>query len=178
MLLDEFLFGPGHVFRKPCLIASRRLAVFGLNSDACKYYASSGLDICAIILFITVSDYFVPRGTSRIPVFLFLVPLIIYFPFFWTDISCLSIVMVHISLHKTPNDINGAVFIFGKTWTYLDCMLRPGIWCVAICEDSSVPPSGILAVVSFEIIIGAIVGVFFLLGVYLHLSLRLIACCY
>ena len=38
-------------------------------------------------------------------------------------------------------------------------MLRPGIWSVAICDDSIVIPSGILAVMSFEMMTGDIVVV-------------------
>ena len=90
-----FSMRPGHVFRKPCLVALRKLAVVGLNSAACKYWDSSSLDICAIMLFTTVCDCWVPKGIFYIPVVLFLVPLIIYFPFFYTDISYLSSVMLH-----------------------------------------------------------------------------------
>ena len=38
-------------------------------------------------------------------------------------------------------------------------MLRPGSWSVAICDGSNVLPSGSLAVISFEIMTGAIVVV-------------------
>ena len=67
--------------------------------------------------------------------------------------------MMHPSSHKTPNDINGAVYIFGKMWIYLACLLRPGSWSVAIFVDSIVLPSGSLALISFYIITGAILGV-------------------
>ena len=103
-----------------------------------------------------------PWGTSQIPDFLFLVPLIISCPFFWTDISCLSVVMVHISSHKTPNVISGDVFIFGEIWIYLACLLIPGSWSVPMGEDSMVIPSGSLDIISFEIITGAIVVVAFI----------------
>ena len=106
---------PVRVFRKPCLIASRRIAVVGLKSAACKYWTSSGFEVYSRMFFTTFYDCCVPRGTSHIPVFLFLVPLIIYFPLFWIEFSYLSSVMAHPSSHKIPNDINGAVFIFGKT---------------------------------------------------------------
>ena len=43
-------------------------------------------------------------------------------------------------------------------WICLACFLRPGIWSVAVCEDFIVLPSGSLAVVSFDIIKGAIIG--------------------
>ena len=41
----SFSVRPGHIFRKPCLIALRRLAVVGLKSSACKYWASSGFEV-------------------------------------------------------------------------------------------------------------------------------------
>ena len=113
------------------------------------------------VLFTTFSDCCVPRGTSHIPVFLFMVPLIISSTFFWTDIYCLSSVMVHPSSHKTPNVINRAVCIFGKMWICISSLLIPGSWSVAICVDSIVLPYGSLALISFTIIIGGIVGVIF-----------------
>ena len=64
--------------------------------------------------------------------------------------------MMHPSSHKTPNDIIGAVLIFGKMWICLAYFLRPGEWSVAICDDSIVLPSGSI---SFDIITGAIVVV-------------------
>ena len=67
--------------------------------------------------------------------------------------------MVHPSSHKTTDEINGDVFILGKMWIYLACFLRPDSWIVAICEDSIVLPSGTLDVISFDIIIGAVVVV-------------------
>ena len=150
---------PGHVFSKPFIIALRRLAVVGLESAACWYCASSGLYVCAIILFVTGSDCCVFRGTSQIPVFLFLVSLIISFPLFWTDIYFLSSVTVNLKSHNTPNDISGAVLIFVKMWIYLACLLRPGIWSVAMCEDSIVLPFGSLDIISFKIITRTIVVV-------------------
>ena len=42
---------PGHVFRKPCLIDLKRLAVVRLKSSAYKYWASSGFEVCARMLF-------------------------------------------------------------------------------------------------------------------------------
>ena len=107
-LLISFSVRYGQIFRKPCLIALRRLAVVGLNISACTYLASSGFEVCYRILFTTFSSCCVSRGTSHIPVFFFLVPLIISSPFLWMEISCLSSVLVHPSSHKTPNDINGA----------------------------------------------------------------------
>ena len=85
----------GHIFRKPCLIALSGLALVGLKSDACKYWSSSGFEVYARMLYTTFSGSCVPRGTSHIPVFLFLVPLVIYSPFFWMYITCLSSVMVN-----------------------------------------------------------------------------------
>ena len=63
---------------------------------------------------------------------------------------------MHPSSHETPNEINGAVFIFGKMCICLDSLLRPDRWSVVMCEDSIVLSSGSLVVVSFEIITGAI----------------------
>ena len=111
--LISFSVRPVQVFRKPCLISLRRLAVVGLKSAACKYLASSGFEVCARMLFTTFSDCCGPRGTSHISVFLFLIPFILPSPFLWMDIACLSSVMVHPSSHKTPNDINGDVCILG-----------------------------------------------------------------
>ena len=121
--LMSFSVIPGQVFRKTCLIALRRLAVVGMQSAACKYCARYGFEVCARVLFTTFSYCCVSRGTSHIPVFLFLVPLIIYDLFFWMDSSCLYSVMVHPSSHKTPNNINGAVCIFGKCGSFsLACL--------------------------------------------------------
>ena len=94
-LLIRFYVRPGHVFRKTCFIALRGLAVVGLKSAVYRYCDSSVLDVWAIMSFITDSDCCVSRGTSYIPVFFFLVTLMISSPFFWTVISCLSSVMVH-----------------------------------------------------------------------------------
>ena len=156
-LLISFSLRPCHVFSKPCLITLRKIVVVGLKSSAFKNCNSSDFYVCAMILFVTDSDCWVSKGTSHIPIFLFLVTLIIYFPFLWTDISCLSNVMFFPSSHKTPNDINGSVFIFGKIWICLACFLRPGSWSVAMREGSIVIPSYILAIISFEIITGPIV---------------------
>ena len=122
----SFSLRPDNVFRKPCLIYLRRLAIVGLKGAAYKYCNSSGLDIFTRMLFTTVSDYCVPRGTYHILAFLFMVPLIICFSLFWIGISCLSSVMVHPSSHKTHNNINGAACIFGKMWICLARLLRPG----------------------------------------------------
>ena len=150
---------PGHLFRKSCLISLRRLGAVGLKSSAHNYWASSGFEVCSIMLFTTFSDCCIPIGISQIPVFLFLVPLIIYYPFFWIDIYCLPSVMVHPSSHTTSNDINRDVCIFVKMWICLTCLLRSGIHSVAICGDSIVIQYGSLDFISFFIITGAIVWV-------------------
>ena len=80
--LMSFSVRPGHVFRKPFLIALRRLAVVGLNISACTYWASYGFEVCDRMLFTPFSDCCAPRGTSHIHFFLFMVPLIISSPFF------------------------------------------------------------------------------------------------
>ena len=120
------------IFRLPFLVALRILAVVEMKSAACKYWASSGFEFFSRMLFTTFSDYCGPRGTSHIPVFLFLVPLVISSPFFWMIISCLYSVMVHPSSHKTHNNINGAVCISGEMCIYLVCLLRNGSWSLAI----------------------------------------------
>ena len=112
-LLIGFSVRSGHVFSKDFFIALKRLVVVGLRSAACRYCDSSGLDVCTRILFVADSDCCVSRGTYHIPFFLFLVTLIIYFPFFWTNISCLSSVVVHPLSHKTPTGISEVVFISG-----------------------------------------------------------------
>ena len=104
---------PGQVFRKPCLISLRILAVVGLKRDACKYWASSGFEFYFRMLFTTFSDCFGHRGTSYIPVFLFMFPLIISSPLFWIEISILSSLMVHPSSNKTFIDIHGVIYILG-----------------------------------------------------------------
>ena len=159
VFLDDFSVMPGHVFSKPCLISLRILSVVGLNSAACKYWVSYGFEICARMLLTTFSYFCGSRGTSHIPVFLFLVPFIISSPFSWIDISFLSSMMVHPSSHKTLNNINWAVWILVKFWIYLACSLRPGSWSVTICVDYILLPSGSLDFISFSIITGSIVGV-------------------
>ena len=116
---------PVQVFSKPCLIALRRLAVVGMKSAACKYLASSGFEVYAIMLFTTFYYCCGPRGTPHIPFFLFLVPLIIYSPLFCMGIACLFNVLVNLSAHKTHNAINGAACIFGEIGIYLARLLRP-----------------------------------------------------
>ena len=155
--LVRFSVRSGQVFRKPCLIALRSIYVVVLNSSAWRYCASSGLVVWARILFASDSYCCVSRGTSHIPVCLFLVPFIISCPFLWTVISCLSSVVVHPQSHNTPNDISGGVLILGVMWLCLDCFCSPGIWSVSMCDDSIVIPSCRLYVVSFEIMTGTIV---------------------
>ena len=70
------------VFRKPFLIAMRRLSFVGMKSASCKYWSSYGFEVFTRILFTTFSDCCGPRGTYHIPVFLFMFPLIISSPFF------------------------------------------------------------------------------------------------
>ena len=157
--LISFSVRLNQVFRKPCLIELGILAVVELKSSACKYWTSYVFEVCAIILFTAFSDSRGPRGTSNIFVFLFLVPLIIYSPLFWMGITCLFISMVHPYLHKTPNDINGAVCIFGKMWICLASLLILCSCSVEIFVNSIVVPYGSLTFISLSIISGAIVGV-------------------
>ena len=69
--------------------------------------------------------------------------------------------MVHPSSNKTPNDINEDIFICGKMCIYLAFLRRPGSWIVTMCEDSIVIPSVIIAIISVEILTGAILVVTF-----------------
>ena len=154
-----FSMRPGQVFRKPFFISMRRLAIVGLKSESWMYYAISGLVVWSIILFVTDSDCCVSRGTYQIPVWFFLVPLIMSCIFFWTDISWLYSVMVHPSSHNTPYNIIWTLLFYGKVWICLACLIIPGSWSVSMCDDSIVIPPGCLAVISFQIIKGAIVVV-------------------
>ena len=95
---------------------------------------------------------------------------------FWDDISILSIVMVHPSSYITLNDISWALFVYEKMWICLACLLSPGIWSVAICDESILIPSESLAVMSFENNTGAIFWWLVFIGVYSHLILQLLAC--
>ena len=78
----RFYLRPGQVLRKPCLIALKRLSVFRLKIAVWRYCDSSGLVVCSRMSFATVYDCFVSRGTSHIPVCLFLVPLLFVVHFF------------------------------------------------------------------------------------------------
>ena len=49
-LLISFLVRP-----VPCLMTLVRIYVVGMNSAACKYFASYGFDVCTIMLFITAA---------------------------------------------------------------------------------------------------------------------------
>ena len=126
-LLIKKIVSPDQLLRKPCFTAFRRIYVVRLKSAAFRYCDSYVLFVWARMLFTAFSDWCGPRVTSYIPVFLLLVPLIISSPFFWMDIACLSRVKVHLSSHKTSNDINVDVCIFGKMWVCLAILLRPGI---------------------------------------------------
>ena len=109
-----FYVRPSQVLSKPYLIALRRLAVVGLKQNFGGTVLVLVLAVWARMLFSIASDCCVSRGTFHITPCLFMVPFIIYCPFFWTDISFFYSVMVHPSSHKTPDDISGAVFIFGE----------------------------------------------------------------
>ena len=66
------------------------------------------------MLFFKSSACCISRGASAILFYFFLVPFIIYFPFSWPGIYCLSSVVVYPSSRKTPNYISGNVLIFGE----------------------------------------------------------------
>ena len=104
---------PGQVLMKPSSIDLSRLVVVGLKSSAWRYCTSYGVFVWDVMLFAAISDCFISRGTSCIPVNWLLVPFNIFCPFFWTYIYCLSSMVVHPSSHKTHNDISGDVLIFG-----------------------------------------------------------------
>ena len=61
---------------------------------------------------------------------------------------------------------------------FLSYFLRPDSWSVVMCEDSIVLQSGSIAVILFYICIYSIVVVAYFLGLYSHMSLQLLACCY
>ena len=67
--------------------------------------------------------------------------------------------MVHPSSRKTPNNINGDGFIFGKMWICLALLIIIGIQSVAMYEYYIVLPSCSLSVILFDINIGSIVVV-------------------
>ena len=61
-------------------------------------------------------------------------------------IAYLYIVIVHPSSYKTPNYINGDVFILGEMWICLASLLRPSIWSVDIFIASVVlSPESLIA---------------------------------
>ena len=157
--LRSFPMRPGQVFRKPCLIAFRILAVVELKSAACKYLSSCGFDVYARMLFTTFYDFCGPRGTSHIPIFWFLVPFYYLFSIFIDEHWYCCLVWCCIHHHKTPDDINAAVCIFWGMRICLASLIRPGSWSVAICVDYIVLSSISLAFISLSIITGAIVGV-------------------
>ena len=105
---------PVQVLSKPSLISLKRLVVVRMKSAAWKYCASYGFVVWSITLFNTFFYCCVSRLTSHIPDCLLLVPFIVCFPFFLTEVSCWSSEMVNPSSHKTPNDISGDVIIFGQ----------------------------------------------------------------
>ena len=51
---------------------------------------------------------------------------------FLTGIFSFSSVMAHPYSYKTPNHISGAIFILGKMYIRLDCLIMSGGWSVAI----------------------------------------------
>ena len=114
MILHKISVRTGQVLSNFCLIDLRKLDVVGMKSSALRPCASSGLHVWARIVFVTAADCFVFSVTHHIPVFMFLVALIVSCPFFRTGVSCLYSFMVHPSSNNTSNYISGAVFIFGK----------------------------------------------------------------
>ena len=96
------------------MIELRRFVVIGPKSAAWKDCDSSGLFIWDRILFTTIFDCFVYRGTYHIPVCLLLVPFNICCTFDFT-VNVWYSVMMHPSSNKTHNNISGAVIIFGRT---------------------------------------------------------------
>ena len=63
-----FSMRPGQVFRKHCLIALRRLEVFGLKFASLRYCSSSGLVVFNRFLFATISSFLYP---GELPIFQF-----------------------------------------------------------------------------------------------------------
>ena len=134
------LVRPGKVFRKPCLIYLRRIDDVGMKNAAWRYCDSADLVVWISMLFTTTSDFCVSRATYHIPVWLLLMHLNISCPFLNTDTSWFFSLMVHPYSHQTTDTISGAVFVLGKMWIFLACLIRPGIWSVVIFDDSIVLP--------------------------------------
>ena len=174
MLLDNLFCEACPSLQELCLIALSRLAVVELKSAAWRNCDSYGLVVWDRKSFVAASECCVSRGTSPISFCLFLVPFIIPYTFIWTDISCLSSVMVHQSSYNNPNDISGAIFIYGEILIWLAFLLRPGIWSVFVCDEPIVLPYASLSIMSFEIWQGKLLWWLFMLSVYSHLSLLLI----
>ena len=79
--LIQFSMRPVQVFRKPCLIALRRLYVLRLKSAAWRYFASS-VFFWDRMLLATASGCCVSRAIHHVNVCLFLVHFFTYCPFF------------------------------------------------------------------------------------------------
>ena len=139
-LLMGFSVRPGQVFRKTCLISLRRLSDVGAEKFRMEillqfWFSCLGQNVIC-------HNFWLLYIHGNFPHYSLLVSGYFYYflSIFWTDISCFYSVMVHPSSHKTPNDINGSVLIFGLMWICLACLLSPGSWIVAICDDFIVLP--------------------------------------
>ena len=96
IFLMRFSVRPDKVLSKPCLFSFRRLAVVGLKSATCNYCAIYGLFVWARMLFTTVSDCCVSRGTSHIPVSCSWCLLLFIVCYYWlTYLACLLWWCIH-----------------------------------------------------------------------------------
>ena len=111
--LMKFSVRPVQVLRKTFLIALRRLDVVGLKLrhggtvPVMVWFSGTELYLKPFLIFVS---------QGGLPAFLFACScfLLLFVVHFFNYISCLSSVMVCPSSYKTPNDISGAVFVFGE----------------------------------------------------------------
>ena len=177
-LLMSFYVSPGQVLRKPCLIDLSRLAIFGLNSSAWRYCASSGLFFWSRILFVVDSNCFIFRETSHIPVCLFLVLLLFLVHFSGlTYLDCLFLWCIHHHIRLLVILVGLFSFLGKCESKYPVCLgLVAGLLvCVMI------PLLSHMAVVlSYHLRLwkGALLWRIVLIGVYLHLILWFLVCFY
>ena len=91
-----FSLGPVQVFRKLCLIAFRRIAVVGLKSDACKYWDSSGFEVCARMF---LPHFLIVVDPGELPTFLYscfwYLWLFLLHSSGWTFLVCLVLWCIH-----------------------------------------------------------------------------------
>ena len=115
--------------------------------------------VCAVAVVCSM-NFVIDKVNSHITVCLFLYPIHIFCPLFWTYIVFLSSVMVQSLSHRTPKDIIGDIFIDIKMLILLDSIDSPYSGKVATGVEFMMLPSGSLAAIvcshlSEEILVGA-----------------------